>query len=747
MYVNGLSPNSPSHSVIRAVLLAVVIGFSGLVSVTWQTQSAIAAAPSALQPCGDQTAPGETMTCQISAPAEVDTISLNGTVDDVYLFRLAVTAGTMRPQIRVTAPDGATVCQSSSSYNFGVEIARCVLTQTGTQTISISDATATRTGSYNLYVQRLNAPVNPIPLAIGETHTQVIATGAEATSFSLTGTANEAFLLRMGVTAGDLRPSMRVTDTEGSTICAAVQPYAPGVEITRCVLPQTGTYTVLAADSSLIDTGSYNLYVQRLTEPVGATLLDIGATHTATIQAGSEADTYTLTGAASDVVLLRMSVTAGNMRPSVRIFNSDGSVLCQVTQPYAPGVELSRCVLPQDGTYTVLATDTSAVKTGSYNLYVQRLSAPVGAAELAWGTTAAMTLQQAAELHSYSVQVAANDVLLIRVGVSAGTMRPVIKVFDPGGVEVCAVSGPYSPGIELTRCLIPRDGTFLIVAGDTSATKVGVYHLYIQRLTAPAHPRVITTDETLIGSIEAHAEADTLLWSAGANDRLRLTVATTGGNLRPGIRIFDPAGTKICEALSPYSTSAEIADCILPRSGVYTILVGDATATKIGTYRVGVTCLTNSCGAPYSAVIGPEGGQVIAGELQITIPSGAFAGLTTIQVTPQPVTATPTSGAQRIMRSFAILARDTANEIITTAAQPLTYTLYHGDLELATQKIDVNSVWLALWSEAEQQWHPMTQSRNAASSSATRTTITDVALLVIGSGQPRTVIYLPLLRR
>jgi hypothetical protein len=687
------------------------------------------------------------MTCLISAAAEVDSITLAATSGEVYLVRVAATAGELRPQVRVTASNGATVCQASSPFNPGLEISRCVVTQTGTQTISVSDAAATRTGTYNLYVQRLSSPIGASSLALSETATTVIATGAEAKTFTLTGAANEAFLLRMGVTAGQLRPSLRVFGLDGNVLCSGVQPFSPGAEITRCVLPQAGTYTVLAADSSAVQTGSANLFVQRLTAPANATALEIAKTSTATIQAISEADTYTLTGAANEAFLLRMGVTAGELRPSIRVFGLDGNVLCSGVQPFSPGVEITRCVLPQAGTYTVLATDSSAVQVGSYNLFVQRLSAPVDATPITAGTTTAATLQAAAEIDSYSVQAAANDVLLLRVAITAGDMRPAISVFDPDGVSICAASGPFSTGIELTRCLIPRAGAYLVTVGDTSAVKTGSYSLYAQRLTAPVGTRVIVAGENLIGGLQAPAEADTFRWSAGANDRLRVTVTATGGELRPGVRVFDPAGTKVCEALSPFTTTAEIADCLLPRNGVYTILVGDASATRTGTYRVAVSCLSSPCGAFYEAVIGPEGGQIIAGELQIDIPAGAFSSPTTLQVTPQPVTAVPAAGTQRVVRSFALLARGPGNTAITTAAQPVTYTLRHGDLDLSAQGITVSSLRLALWSSSEQRWMPLAEAGSTGSISATTTSITDVALVVVSSSQSRSFVYLPAVRR
>ncbi len=733
------------HTIPRRIAFAVILMFfvSLLLCTASVSHPAHAAHLAALQSCTSSSAPGVTMTCTISTAAEIDSITLTGTSGEVYLLRVAVTAGTMHPLVRVNGPGGTLICQTSSPYSLGAEIAGCILTQSGTQTISISDTAATATGSYNLYVQRLSAPANPTPLIIGEVHPATITTGAEATTFTFTGSANDAYLLRMGVTAGTLRPSVRVFGADGTMICSASQPYALGTEITRCLLPQSGTYTVLAADTSVALTGSYNVSIQRLTTPVGATALTMGATATATIQASSEADTYTLTGTANAVFLLRMGVTAGSLRPNVRVFGTDGTAICSANQPYALGTEISRCVLPQSGTFTVMATDTAAVQTGSYNLYVQQLTAPVGATPLAWGEPTSTTLPLPAALDSYTIPAAASDLFLFRVAVTAGTLRPVISVFDPDGVSICTASQPYALGAEIAQCLIPRDGTFLVVVGDTSATQTGSYSLYVQRLTAPVHTRVIGDSETLAGAIRAPAAATAFRWSAGAHDQLRITMAITGGGLRPNVRVFDPAGTQVCAASNPYSTSVDIATCLLPRSGTYTVLVGDASVTGTGTYRVGLSCLSTPCGAAYTAVMGPQGGQVTAGELQMDIPAGAFASQTTIQITPQLVTTVPLAGGQRIVRSFAILAVGAGNAPVTTATLPVTYTLHAGDLDLPAQGITASSVSLAFGNVTGPQWTTVSQSDTGDSLSASSTTIADVALLATTARK----VYLPLLRR
>lgn len=415
-----------------------------------------AAAPTTVQPCASSIAVGDTMTCSISAAAESDTISFNGTQGDSMLVRVGTTAGTLNPRIRLAGPDGTMLCQAGSSYALGAEITQCLLTQTGTQTITVTDYNGTRVGSYSLYIQRLTNPVGAAPLAMNSIATASLTTAALAHSFTFAASRNESVIVRASSTAGDVMPLIRVFGSDGSVLCSAGNAYSAGIEISRCVLPFDGMYTILVADYKGTQTGTVNLYVQRLNAPVGAAAVAAGMTAAATIQTAAEADTYSMTANGSASVFIRVATTAGTMMPLVRVVDADGVALCTAGTAYSAGAEISRCLLPQTGTYTVLVSDYRGTATGSYNLYMQQLTAPAGAVALTPGETVAGVLQAAATMQTYRVDERADDVLLLRAGRSAGTMMPFLAVYDPDGVRLCTGGSPYYAGAEISRCALPR---------------------------------------------------------------------------------------------------------------------------------------------------------------------------------------------------------------------------------------------------------------------------------------------------
>ena len=79
----------------------------------------------AVQPCGATLAFGDAMTCAISVPAEVDTITLSAQAGDVVLVRVGIAAGDMTPLARILAPGGSKLCEAGDAYAQGVEISRC----------------------------------------------------------------------------------------------------------------------------------------------------------------------------------------------------------------------------------------------------------------------------------------------------------------------------------------------------------------------------------------------------------------------------------------------------------------------------------------------------------------------------------------------------------------------------------------------------------------------------------------------
>jgi uncharacterized repeat protein (TIGR01451 family) len=77
----------------------------------------------------------------------------------------------------------------------------------------------------------------------------------------------------------------------------------------------------------------------------------------------------------------------------------------------------------------------------------------------------------------------------------------------------------------------------------------------------------------------------TYTFAASADDKVLVRMSKSSGTLWPGITVYGPDGTKLCEAYS--SSTAEIASCYLTSTGTYTILAYDGfNGTFTGDYSI-----------------------------------------------------------------------------------------------------------------------------------------------------------------
>jgi hypothetical protein len=78
---------------------------------------------------------------------------------------------------------------------------------------------------------------------------------------------------------------------------------------------------------------------------------------------------------------------------------------------------------------------------------------------------------------------------------------------------------------------------------------------------------------------------DTYTFSASAGDMVLVRMTKSSGNIWPGIAVYSPDGTKLCETYG--SSTAKIASCALPSTGTYSILAYDGfNGTYTGNYSL-----------------------------------------------------------------------------------------------------------------------------------------------------------------
>lgn len=204
---------------------------------------------------------GQPVERSVKLPTQIDTYRMTGNVDDIVYIRAIRVSETVQPWIRVFSPDGSEVCEGYDDRL--IDQLFCTLPRSGDFTILVGDASRARTevGDYRMYIQRVNKPGNTKPISVGDTVEGMITHTIGVDSYSFEGKADEIITIRATRTSETVQPWVRIFAPTGQMVCESYHERL--VEMPRCVLPRSGTYTILFADASRgrSEVGNYTLYL------------------------------------------------------------------------------------------------------------------------------------------------------------------------------------------------------------------------------------------------------------------------------------------------------------------------------------------------------------------------------------------------------------------------------------------------------------------------------------------------------
>ncbi|NJN83843.1 MAG: hypothetical protein HC802_17265 [Caldilineaceae bacterium] len=171
--------------------------------------------------CPENLAFGETVTCSIDVVGEVDEFSFVANNKDVFLLRVARTSGLWRPRLVVLAPGGSQICIATNGDPIA-SIESCKVEISGGFTVKVDDTFSSKTGSYELFVQRLNKPDNTLSIGgFGQVVTGTIDSPQTIRSYFFGANGNDIVMLQATRTSGPLRPRIRLYNRFGELVCSA----------------------------------------------------------------------------------------------------------------------------------------------------------------------------------------------------------------------------------------------------------------------------------------------------------------------------------------------------------------------------------------------------------------------------------------------------------------------------------------------------------------------------------------------
>jgi RHS repeat-associated protein len=393
---------------------------------------------------------GQTVSGSISIRGKVDNYTFSGVVGDVVYLKLQKTAAYsyFYPTLQWCAPNGTVFYSRSDSSGFDVYEA---LPVSGQYTLMVYDENGYDTGSYSLFVQRMNSPQNTTGVEFGKLTSGSIGVQGKTDSYVFSGVVGDVVYLKLQKTAAYsyFYPTLQWCAPNGTVFYSRSD--SSGFDVYEA-LPVSGQYTLMVYDENGYDTGSYSLFVQRTNQPVNTLLINIG-TVSGSISNLGNVSSYSFSGHAGDLVDIKVSETVGGyFNPVIRVCASNGTELANQWGDSTAEVYVT---LPSTGQYLVMVYDDNGYDTGSFNLQLKSVTSQ----PLILGQTYS-GISSFGDGLSYSVQVGANKSLLLSLQTnskikgltlygSAGKI-PSMTSYDVA-TSTLAVSGKYELLISPTK--------------------------------------------------------------------------------------------------------------------------------------------------------------------------------------------------------------------------------------------------------------------------------------------------------
>lgn len=343
---------------------------------------------------------GSTTSGFINQPGEIDSYTFTANGGDLILIGLSRVSGDLWPKVRLYSPEGTLLQEKSSAVH--VEISQelrnlykvflpiviegsanspdrnavpapdmyIVADVPGTYTILVSDGfDGTHTGSYNLYLQKLNPPVGANNISYSQTVSGSINQPAEMDAYIFSAAVGDKLIAGISGVSGNMWQQMRLYDANGVLLHEVKHPNHTEIVYDIQI---AGDYFLLVSDGfNGVYTGSYNVFLQRRANPANATVISFGQTTAGSINQPAEMDAFTFSAKANDQIQILMTSISGDLWQQIRLYDPAGTLLNENS-----GVDQAEITqtLPVDGNYTILASDGfNGTKTGSYNITLQKL--------------------------------------------------------------------------------------------------------------------------------------------------------------------------------------------------------------------------------------------------------------------------------------------------------------------------------------------------------------------------------------
>ncbi|MGD8813486.1 MAG: PPC domain-containing protein [Anaerolineales bacterium] len=366
-------------------------------------------------------------------------------------------------------------------------------------------------------------------------------------------------------------------------------------------LPDSGVYTIVAMGLTMDDLGMYSLSIAQTTNgllhpPVGGGSLSIGETKTGSL-ANWTGDAWTFTGTAGNTISIGARSEAFDTVLAIygpdlhrEAYDDDG--LGDLNSL------VSGFTLPSSGRFTAVVRAFSSDEIGSYEIGTssgteipgwEAVSPDIGA-DLFYGDTVVGNIL-GVEGEQWFFSGSAGDSVLITANSEAfdtflalfGTSGEYLTCDDDSGTDYNARIDGYT---------LPNSGLYIINVISYSPESAGGYTLTLDTTSPSSVPSSSHSGEIDFGDTVSHTlvtwVGDEWLFYGNAGDVV--TISLDSANFDTFLELYDPLLTRIAiDDDSGGDLNSEIADIVLPETGIYTIITRSFSDGETGSYSLSLT--------------------------------------------------------------------------------------------------------------------------------------------------------------
>ncbi len=443
---------------------------------------------------------GTSVDGRISKPNEIDVYSFNGREGDVIFVKIVSSDGATAFPFTLDS-NGNPVAIGASGIGpdengcFAAWEDSAKLRTTGVFEIHIDGAGSI--GTYTLMLERLTSPINAKSIEFGETVNGTFDSKGEIDIYTFTANKGDVvspWLLKEELIANagsfsDFFLVFAVYDQDGELIVACsdgcFDPFIASV---------SGVYTIVV-ENELCDLDDYHLVLEK------ADNIDIGGIVQDEIGSPFEFDSFAFNGKAGDAISVFMANKGCCINPYVELYvireTNTETIVDFVTDASSNDsgpnsfALINNITLPVDGVYVILTQDSSAEKTGEYELRLQDGRFEFPSTLISIGDKVDGDISEEGEQDFYSFEANAGDVVIVEVVNNEGLLSPsIVEVFDPEGNSIFFEENfGRGSGDLLDSCntsgfigKLETSGKYTLILSDGEGIETGEYTLRIEKL-------------------------------------------------------------------------------------------------------------------------------------------------------------------------------------------------------------------------------------------------------------------------